>query len=134
MFDSEKIDVLANVAGIIDSFESADVITDDAWDRVIAINLTVPTKLIRAVLPFMRAKRNGSIINVCSKAALSGAASGVAYTAVSRTTLHYISPLSRIKIGSGDFASENWGISSFLFQLSLKLPQIQQLIQNLVLV
>lgn len=60
---------------------SADKVTDGDWDRVIAINLTAPTKLIRAVLPFMRAKKNGAIINLCSKAALSGAVAGVAYTA-----------------------------------------------------
>ncbi|KAF7921837.1 hypothetical protein BELL_0268g00050 [Botrytis elliptica] len=77
----DTIDVLANIAGVMDSFASADKVTDNDWDRVIAINLTAPTKLIRAVLPFMRAKKNGVIINLCSKAALSGAASGVAYTA-----------------------------------------------------
>jgi NAD(P)-dependent dehydrogenase (short-subunit alcohol dehydrogenase family) len=77
----DKIDVLANVAGIMDSFEAADVITDEAWDRVIAVNLTVPTRLIRAVLPFMKAKKNGVIVNVASKAGVSGAAAGVAYTA-----------------------------------------------------
>ncbi|EMR89352.1 hypothetical protein ACHAP3_007632 [Botrytis cinerea] len=78
---SDTIDVLANIAGVMDSMASADKVTDDDWDRIIAINLTAPTKLIRAVLPFMRAKKNGAIINLCSKAALSGAAAGVAYTA-----------------------------------------------------
>ncbi|KAK6594764.1 short-chain dehydrogenase/reductase SDR [Botrytis cinerea] len=70
----DTIDVLANIAGVIDSMASADKVTDDDWDRIIAINLTAPTKLIRAVLPFMRAKK-------MVKAALSGAAAGVAYTA-----------------------------------------------------
>ncbi|KAA8567713.1 hypothetical protein MFRU_010g01560 [Monilinia fructicola] len=77
----DTIDVLANIAGVMDAFAAADKITDDEWDRVIAINLTVPTKLMRAVLPFMRAKKNGVIINVASKAAMSGASAGVAYTA-----------------------------------------------------
>jgi NAD(P)-dependent dehydrogenase (short-subunit alcohol dehydrogenase family) len=76
----DKIDVLANVAGVMDSFEAADVITDYEWDRVMMTNLTVPTRMIRAVLPFMKAKRTGSIVNVASKAAVSGAAAGVAYT------------------------------------------------------
>ena len=75
-----KIDVLANVAGIMDAYEAADVITDESWDRIMTTNLTVPTRMIRAVLPFMKAKKNGSIINVASKAAVSGAAAGVAYT------------------------------------------------------
>jgi len=77
----EKIDVLANVAGIMDAFEAADVVTDAGWDHIIGVNLTVPTRMIRAALPMMKAKKNGSIINVASKAGLSGAAAGVAYTA-----------------------------------------------------
>jgi len=77
----DKIDVLANIAGVMDAFAAADKFTDNEWDHVIAINLTAPTKLMRAVLPFMRAKKNGVIINVASKAAVSGASAGVAYTA-----------------------------------------------------
>jgi len=77
----ERIDVLANVAGIMDTYASADTITDAQWDRVIATNLTVPTKMMRAVLPFMKAKKKGSIVNVGSKASMSGAAAGLAYTA-----------------------------------------------------
>jgi len=64
----------------MDAYEAADVITDHEWDRVMTTNLTVPTRMIRAVLPFMKAKKNGSIVNVASKAAISGAAAGVAYT------------------------------------------------------
>jgi NAD(P)-dependent dehydrogenase (short-subunit alcohol dehydrogenase family) len=64
----------------MDAYEAADVITDHEWDRVMTTNLTVPTRMIRAVLPFMKVKKSGSIINVASKAAISGAAAGVAYT------------------------------------------------------
>jgi NAD(P)-dependent dehydrogenase (short-subunit alcohol dehydrogenase family) len=76
----EKIDVLANVAGILDASAAADVYTDDEWDKVIGVNLTVPTRMIRAVLPFMKAKRRGSIINISSHAGTSGASAGLAYT------------------------------------------------------
>jgi NAD(P)-dependent dehydrogenase (short-subunit alcohol dehydrogenase family) len=64
----------------MDGFGSAETFTDTEWDRVIAINLTAPTRLIRATIPFMK-EHGGSIINICSKAAISGAAAGVAYTA-----------------------------------------------------
>jgi len=77
----ERIDVLANVAGIMDAFAAADVYTDKEWDHIMAVNLTVPLRLIRAVLPIMKARKNGSIINVASKAGISGASAGVAYTA-----------------------------------------------------
>jgi NAD(P)-dependent dehydrogenase (short-subunit alcohol dehydrogenase family) len=76
-----KIDVLANVAGIMDSFCSADTIKEEEWGRVILINLTVPVLLMKAVLPSMKEHKSGAIINVASYASTSGAGAGVAYTA-----------------------------------------------------
>ncbi|CAG8981378.1 hypothetical protein HYALB_00013658 [Hymenoscyphus albidus] len=76
-----KLDVLANVAGIADGLASADNFYDDEWDRVIGVNLTIPTRLIRGAIPLMRANGGGSIVNVCSKSSTSGASGGVAYTA-----------------------------------------------------
>jgi NAD(P)-dependent dehydrogenase (short-subunit alcohol dehydrogenase family) len=76
-----KIDVLANVAGVMDAFGSADTVTEAEWGRVISINLTVPVQLMQAVLPSMKENKSGSIINVASYAAISGASAGVAYTA-----------------------------------------------------
>lgn len=77
----EKIDALLNVAGIADQNNSVDSLEDEAWDRIIAVNLTAPVKLMRAVVPIMLKGGGGSIVNVASKAALSGATAGVAYTA-----------------------------------------------------
>ncbi|OKO92262.1 Levodione reductase [Penicillium subrubescens] len=65
----------------MDRNNSVDSLTDEMWDRCIAINLTAPVKLMREVIPIMREQKSGSIVNVGSKAATSGAASGVAYTA-----------------------------------------------------
>lgn len=76
-----RIDVLLNVAGIMDLNQSADTVEDEMWDRVIAVNLTAPVRLMREVLGVMKAQGSGSIVNVSSKAGLSGAAAGVAYTA-----------------------------------------------------
>lgn len=64
----------------MDAFEAIDVYSDAEWSRIMNVNLTVPTRMIRAVIPFMKARQNGSIINVASKAAVSGAAAGLAYT------------------------------------------------------
>ena len=77
----DRIDALANIAGINDDFSPAGETTDAVWDRVIAINLTAPFKLMRAVLPIMEAAGAGSILNVSSEAGLRGNASGNAYTA-----------------------------------------------------
>lgn len=76
-----KIDVLANVAGVMDAFGSVDTVKESEWERVLSINLTVPVRLMAAVLPSMQEHKEGSIVNVASRAALSGAVAGVAYTA-----------------------------------------------------
>jgi NAD(P)-dependent dehydrogenase (short-subunit alcohol dehydrogenase family) len=76
-----RVDVLVNCAGVSDGWSSADSIHEDEWERVMAINLTVPIRLMKAVLPFMKEQKDGAIINVASKAGVSGAASGIAYTA-----------------------------------------------------
>ncbi len=76
-----RVDVLANVAGIMDGFLPAAEIDDETWDRVIAVNMTSVMRLMRAVLPGMIEAGHGSIVNVTSEAALRGAAAGLAYTA-----------------------------------------------------
>ncbi|MFB7249284.1 SDR family NAD(P)-dependent oxidoreductase [Microbacterium sp. NPDC056234] len=77
----DRIDGLANIAGINDDFSPAGETSDAVWDRVIAINLTAPFKLMRAVLPIMEAAGTGAVLNVSSEAGLRGNASGNAYTA-----------------------------------------------------
>jgi len=76
-----KIDVLVNCAGVSDGWSSADTVKDSEWERLLAINLTVPVRLMTAVLPSMKEHRSGAIVNVASKAGVSGASSGIAYTA-----------------------------------------------------
>jgi len=76
----ERIDGLANVAGINDDFSPTHETSDAVWERVLAINLTGSFKLMRAVLPAMLAAGRGAIVNVASEAGLRGNASGNAYT------------------------------------------------------
>lgn len=76
-----RIDVLANVAGIMDGFLPVGEVDDATWERVFAVNLTAPFRLTRAVLPLMMSQRNGSIVNVTSEAGLRGSTAGAAYTA-----------------------------------------------------
>jgi len=76
-----NIDILQNVAGIMDTYNSADTITDENWDRVLAVNLTAPVKLMREVLQAMKRQASGVIVNIASASASSGNWAGVAYTA-----------------------------------------------------
>jgi NAD(P)-dependent dehydrogenase (short-subunit alcohol dehydrogenase family) len=79
--EDRPVDVLANVAGIMDGFLPPHELDDETWDRVLGVNLTGPMRLIRAVVPAMLTAGRGAIVNVASEAALRAGASGAAYTA-----------------------------------------------------
>ncbi len=77
----ERIDGLANIAGIMDDMTPIGELTDAVWKRVFSVNVDGTMKLMRAVVPTMLAQGAGSIVNTASEAALRGSAAGVAYTA-----------------------------------------------------
>jgi NAD(P)-dependent dehydrogenase (short-subunit alcohol dehydrogenase family) len=77
----DRIDGLANIAGIMDDMTPIGELTDAVWKRVFAVNVDGTMKLMRAVVPVMLAQASGSIVNTASEAALRGSAAGVAYTA-----------------------------------------------------
>ncbi|KAJ6508587.1 hypothetical protein C8R45DRAFT_1168927 [Mycena sanguinolenta] len=76
----DKIDILLNVAGIMDTFASVATVTDAEFERVIAVNLTAPVRLMREVVKVMKTNKHGVIVNVSSKAGMSGGSAGLAYT------------------------------------------------------
>ncbi len=77
----DRIDGLANIAGIMDDMTPIGELTDAVWKRVFTVNVDGTMKLMRAVVPTMLAQGIGSIVNTASEAALRGSAAGVAYTA-----------------------------------------------------
>ena len=61
-----RIDLLVNSAGINVPKRSWEDMEIDGWDRLVDINLNGVLYCMRAVLPAMRAQRDGCIINVSS--------------------------------------------------------------------
>ncbi len=66
-----RLDILVNNAGIINRSSLNDT-TLDAWERLIAINLTGAFLGIQTCAPLMRESGGGSIINISSNSAFSG--------------------------------------------------------------
>jgi 3-oxoacyl-[acyl-carrier protein] reductase len=74
------VDILVNNAGIIRPQPIAEITARD-WDELIAVNLTSVFLLTQAVLPGMRARQWGRIINLSSVAAQLGGVVGPHYAA-----------------------------------------------------
>lgn len=83
----ERIDGLANIAGIMDNMTALHEVTNEMWDKVMAVNATGLFKMSRAVIPKMLAVHAGSIVNITSEAGLRGSAAGLAYTASKHTVV-----------------------------------------------
>lgn len=77
------VDILVNNAGIGSSADPRPVAEfDDAfWELTLALNLTAPYRLCKAVLPAMRKKRYGRIINIASINSKMPSLHGAAYAA-----------------------------------------------------
>ena len=76
----ERIDILANVAGIMDHFIPLGELDDATWNHVLDVNLNGTMRLTRAVLPVMEAGGGGAIVNVSSEAAVGAGCAGATYT------------------------------------------------------
>lgn len=59
------VDILCNTAGI-NLREPFDQITPESWHRTLYLNLTVPFFLARELLPFMKQRGGGKVINIAS--------------------------------------------------------------------
>lgn len=66
-----RIDAVFNVAGISQSIKTLDM-TVEAWDRMIAINLTGTFLTLKAVIPYMQKNGYGRIVNLASVSAKNG--------------------------------------------------------------
>src|ERR1700710_500930 len=86
-----RLDVLINDAAYNHAipFSDLDNLTLEVWDKIMAINLTGPMRLSKAVAPIMKAQGRGRIVNIASIAGLSPTGSSIAY-AVSKAGLIHL--------------------------------------------
>lgn len=78
-----RIDVLVNNAALYGSltFAPFDKLDETEWDATMNVNVKGIWQCCKAVLPSMRARKSGSIINISSLAATYGMPNGLHYTA-----------------------------------------------------
>jgi len=86
-----RLDILVNDAAYNQAIPFADLegLTMEVWDKIIAVNLTGPMRLIKAVAPVMKAQGRGRIVNISSVAGVGPTGSSIAY-AVSKAGLIHL--------------------------------------------
>jgi 3-oxoacyl-[acyl-carrier protein] reductase len=75
-----SVDVLVNNAGVLIGKKLEDLTLED-WDLTMATNVRSLFLVIRRVLPGMRERRHGTVVNVASVSGKSGFVGGTAYAA-----------------------------------------------------
>jgi 3alpha(or 20beta)-hydroxysteroid dehydrogenase len=75
------IDVFFNNAGVLGAVKPLVDYPEDAFDRVIAVNLKAVWLGMKAVVPRLRARGGGAVVNTASIAGLRGSPNIIAYTA-----------------------------------------------------
>jgi 3-oxoacyl-[acyl-carrier protein] reductase len=85
-----RLDVLINDAAYNVSipFGDLDNLTLEVWDKIMAVNLTGPMRLTKAVAPVMKAQGRGRIVNIASVAGLSPTGSSIAYAVAKAGLIH----------------------------------------------
>ncbi len=111
------IDILVNNAGTTTFVNHADFegLTEDIWDRTLAVNLKGTFFCTRAVAPFMKARGKGAIVNISSVAGVRGVGSSIAYAAskagvinLTISTARVLGPEIRVNCVAPGFIDGRW--------------------------
>lgn len=91
-----RVDILANVAGITEP-RSTFVMTNDQWNRIMAVDLEGTFNIIREVLPHMAEQKYGKIIAISSEVGKRGGGifGGSHYAAAKAGVLGFIKSVAR---------------------------------------
>jgi NAD(P)-dependent dehydrogenase (short-subunit alcohol dehydrogenase family) len=91
----DGVDVLVNAAGII-ATGTLENTSDAVWDRMMAVNVSAPFRLMRAALPHL-SKRRGAIVNVSSVNGLRAFAGVLAYC-VSKAAVDHLTRCAALEL------------------------------------
>ncbi|HEX3954871.1 MAG TPA: SDR family oxidoreductase [Stellaceae bacterium] len=85
-----RLDILINDAAYNKAipFGDLDNLTLDVWEKIMAVNLTGPMSLTKAVAPIMKAQGQGRIVNIASVAGLTPTGSSIAYAVAKAGLIH----------------------------------------------
>lgn len=79
-----RVDVLVNNAGTLVERSTVEAMSEELWDRCLDINLKSTFLCSRAVIPLMKSRKNGRIVNITSVAARMGGGGGAGHYAASK--------------------------------------------------
>ena len=98
-----KIDILVNNAALYSQLEETEFTNIDValWDKVMAVNVRGPFLMAKHVVPHMRAKGYGKIINIGSGSTFRGMPQMLHYTTSKGAIIAFTRSLSRAVGGSG---------------------------------
>jgi len=81
------VDILVNNAGILQTTSPLETISLEEWEMMMAVNVRGVFLCTKAVLPIMKAKRSGKIVNVSSSAGRSTSTFGGAHYTTSKAAV-----------------------------------------------
>jgi len=93
-----RLDALVNAAGISKMVPQADLhgLSFDDFQRIYAVNTIGPFQMIRAAAPHLKATGSGAVVNITSRAGVTGGGSSIAYAASKGATNTLTLSLARV--------------------------------------
>lgn len=97
----KAIDIVVNNAGLAGKAAPVWEQSDSDWHKVMAVNLHGPFYLCRAVIPHMRSRRYGRIVNIASVAGKEGNPNMTAYSASKAALIGLTKSMAKEVAGEG---------------------------------
>lgn len=93
-----RLDILVNNAGTTRFIphSNLDGVDDDAWERILGVNLKGPFHCARAAKSHMDAAGSGEVVNVASVAGVAGMGSSIPYCASKAALINLTTTLARV--------------------------------------